>query len=108
MQDVPAAKDKIQLSVWSDQMTIGTYGVGGLASFAGLVVLADNQRLGAKLLKFGGYSIGAGILFQILSANYKRKAVKVYNLSLKQKETTDRFRLEFKGFPDKVELCFRF
>ena len=108
MQDVPSAKDKIQLSVLNDQMTIGAYGIGGLASFTGLVVLSDNQRLGTKLLKFGGYSIGAGVLFQLLSASYKKKAAIAYNLYLKQKKITDKLRLKFKASPDKIELCFRF
>lgn len=108
MQDMPEAKKNIQLAVLNDELAIAAYGVGGGICIVGLVALPENKALGAKLIKYGGYSLGAGVFFQLLSTNYKKKAVFNFNWTLKEKRTAHKFQLKFDFYPDKLGLCFQF
>lgn len=82
MHDYPAARKDIGSAIVADQLSVVGYSVGSLFTVTGLLVYEPNERLGGNLLMFGGVSLGAGILFQVVSGKYKKRAVRKYNAAL--------------------------
>lgn len=83
MRDYPVAQDQIRLAMFTDQITIIGYSVGGLFGLTGLLVHRQDQSLGNNLLKMGGISVGAGMVFHIFTGAFKRSAVRHYNAEIK-------------------------
>jgi hypothetical protein len=79
MSDYVEPYDQIRLAVMTDQLSIAGYGLGGLFAFSGLFIYEDNRPLARELLKIGGISIGGGLILQIFSEAYQKKAVRLYN-----------------------------
>lgn len=79
MSDYQEPYDQIQVAVLTDQLSIAGYGLGGVFAFSGLFIFEENRPLANRLLKIGGISIGAGLILQIFSEAYQKKAVRLYN-----------------------------
>jgi len=101
MQDSPAAKKEISAAIVADQLSVVGYTVGSVFTITGLLVYEPNQRLGQDLMMMGGVSLGAGILFQIISGKYKKRAVERYNKSIREDRASllkgISFKLDFTG-----------
>lgn len=82
MHDYPGARKDISNAVVTDQLSVVGYGVGSLFTVTGLLLYEPNEGLGGNLLMFGGVSLGAGIIFQVVSGKYKKRAVRKYNAAL--------------------------
>ena len=110
MHDYPAARKDIGHAVVTDQLSVVGYSVGSLFTVTGLLVYEPNERLGGNLLMLGGISLGTGIIFQLVSGKYKKRAVRKYNAALQRSRKPeakgmgflDRFGLTAQG------LTFRF
>lgn len=90
MTDYPAAHDKIRVAVLTDQVSIVGYTLGGLFGFTGLLIQPKDAQLSNDLLKIGAVTFGAGMVLQIVSGTFQRRAVRAYNqevLSLYKIET---------------------
>ncbi len=108
MKDVPVAHKKIKAAIKLDQLSVASYGIGGLLTLSGFATLRQNNELSSKLLKAGGYGLGAGIVFQILQTKFKRQAVAIYNSAvLKQSHVSKtNFTISLSGNNIVVSLSF--
>ena len=79
MTDYPAANDQMRSAVLANQLSITGYSVGSLFFLTGLFIWEDNRSLSDELLRLGGIGFGSGILFQVISQGYEKKAVRLYN-----------------------------
>lgn len=84
MHEYPDAKKDISRAIVADQFSVVGYSVGSLFTVTGLLVYEPNERLGGNLLMFGGLALGAGIIFQVVSGKYKKKAVRKYNAAIQR------------------------
>ena len=83
MSDYPQADEQIRLAALTNQLSITGYSVGTVFLLTGLFVWEDNQPLSDELFRLGGLGFAGGILFQVLSQNYEKKAVRYYNRDIK-------------------------
>lgn len=101
MQDYPAAKKEISAAIVTDQLSVVGYTVGSIFTITGLLAYEPNKRLGQDLMMMGGVSLGAGILFQLVSGKYKKRAVERYNKSIREDKASllkgMSFKLDFNG-----------
>lgn len=84
VKDNEEAHLKIQKAIRYDQLSVASFGFGGLFLLSGFSLLDNKSSLGPRLLKAGGISMGTGILFQIFEGRSKKQAVAIYNKSLLQ------------------------
>lgn len=110
MQDHPAAKKEISGAIVADQLSVVGYTVGSIFTVTGLLVYEPNKHLGQDLMMMGGISLGVGILFQIVSGKYKKRAVDRYNESFRKNKPAVlkgmSFRLDFNGEGTQLVIGF--
>lgn len=110
MQDYPKARSEISTAVIADQLSVASYSVGSLFAVTSLLVYEPNKLLGKDLLTLGGITLGAGIIFQIVSGNFKRKAVHHYNKEVKMRRMKATgglsFHVDFNGEQTKIVIGF--
>ncbi len=110
MQDHPAAKKEISGAIVADQFSVVGYTVGSIFTITGLLVYEPNKHLGQDLMMMGGISLGAGILFQIVSGKYKKRAVERYNESIRKSKSSllkgMSFRFDVNGEGTQIVIGF--
>ena len=110
MQDHPAAKKEISGAIVADQLSVVGYTVGSIFTITGLLVYEPNKHLGQDLMMMGGISLGVGILFQVVSGKYKKRAVERYNEGLRKSKSAVikgmSFRLDFSGEGTQLVIGF--
>lgn len=99
MKDFPIPNNEISMAQFSDQLSIAGYGVGSLFTIGGLFISRQNQDLGNDLIQTGLIGVGAGLVFQIISGDFKFQAVKHYNEALKKGYQKNTSVLHFKADP---------
>ncbi len=97
MLDEPYAYREIQVADLSDKVSVFNYAVGGLMICSGFFVYDANRPLSYDLLQFGGYALGGGLFFQLISGHYEKRAVHKYNQVLQQNKNTQALGLQLKG-----------
>lgn len=84
MTDFPDAHDQINLAILTEQTGVACYSIGTLFGLTGLLVYSQDPHLGNDLLELGSIGLGTGIVFQIFSGAFKKKAVRFYNKDVQQ------------------------
>lgn len=84
MRDYPSSYDAIQPAIITDQLSVATYSVGSIFLLGGLLVNQQDRKLSSELYLLGGITISSGVLLQIISASFQKKAVELYNLEVKK------------------------
>lgn len=84
MKDFPRPNNEIKMAQLTDQFCIAGYTVGSLFTIGGLMVSRQNKELAEDMIQLGLVGIGAGLIFQIISGNFKLKAVRHYNEEVRQ------------------------
>lgn len=79
MSDFEEAYEHIRISNISEQVSIGSYTVGSIFVVAGLLSASRNPRISKELKLWGIMGIGGGMVFQVISSQYRRRAVEYYN-----------------------------
>lgn len=79
MSDYGEAYENIRISNISEQISIGSYSIGSLFILSGFIVESQNPRISRELKLWGVLGLGSGIVFQVFSGRYRRKAVELYN-----------------------------
>ncbi len=79
MSDYPEAYESIRISNISEQVSIASYSLGSIFILSGFIVESRNPRISRELQLWGITGLGGGIVFQIISGRYRRKAVEQYN-----------------------------
>lgn len=84
MTDFPDAHDQINLAILTEQTGVACYSIGALFGLTGLLVYSQDPHLGNDLLELGSIGLGTGVVFQIFSGAFKKKAVRFYNKDVQQ------------------------
>ena len=84
MIDHPQAYDHIQAALVSDQAAAIGYTIGTLSLLTGYLVSQENKAAGRDMMIIGGGSIGAGLIFTMVSRVYQKSAVQRYNKDIKK------------------------
>jgi hypothetical protein len=79
MSDFEEAYEHIRISNVSEQVSIGSYTIGSIFIVAGFLSASRNPRVSKELRLWGFLGIGGGIVFQVFSGQYRRRAVECYN-----------------------------
>lgn len=82
MSDFEEAYESIRISNISEQVSIGSYSIGSIFILSGLLTSAQNPRISKELKLWGLLGLSSGLAFQIVSGQYRRKAVEQYNDSI--------------------------
>lgn len=93
MSDYAEPYENIRISIISDQISVGSYTIGSLFLISSFLIDQDRKRVISDLHLWGAVGIGGGVIFQIVSGKFKRKAVMGYNDEIKKVY-----------FPEKVKL----
>ena len=83
MSDFEEAYESIRISNISEQVSIGSYSIGGIFLLSGILTSAQNPRVSKELKLWGLLGFGSGLVFQIISIKYRRNAVEQYNDSIR-------------------------
>jgi hypothetical protein len=108
MKDYPSANNEIRLAQFSDQFCITGYSIGSLFTIGGLLISRQNKDLGDDLIKLGLAGIGAGLIFQVVSGNFKYKAVQNYNEEIKKIYLKNTSSIRFKAGINQAGLVVGF
>ncbi len=109
MSDYPEAHDNIRVSALSNQISLAGFSVGALFGFTGLLIFNQNERVGSDMLKVGAVGMGTGVAFHLISASYKRRAVRNYNRAVKKlyhASGASYFRFEQNGLGARFAFVF--
>ncbi len=79
MSDYPNAYESIRISNISEQISIASYSLGSIFVLSGFIVESRNPRISQELKLWGISGLVGGIVFQVVSGRYRRKAVEQYN-----------------------------
>ncbi len=79
MSDYEEAYEHIRISNISEQVSVGSYTIGSIFIVAGFLSSSKNPRISSELKLWGALGIGGGIVFQVVSGRYRRRAVDYYN-----------------------------
>lgn len=83
MADHPSAHSQIKVAQTTEQLSIVGYGLGSIFLLGGALLHDDNPGLSRDLFFYGGVGMGSGLIFQIISNNYQKNAVFLYNQGIK-------------------------
>lgn len=84
MRDYPSSYDAIQPAIITDQLSVATYSVGSIFLLGGLLVNQQDRKLSSELYLLGGITISSGVLLQVISGSFQKKAVELYNVEVKK------------------------
>jgi hypothetical protein len=98
MSDFEEAYEYIRISNISEQVSIGSYTIGSIFIVAGVLSASRNPRISKELRLWGVLGLGGGIVFQVFSGRYRRRAVEYYN---------DQIRSIYDQDPRPVSIQFR-
>ncbi len=79
MSDYAEAYENIRISNISEQVSIASYSVGSIFVLTGFISESQNPKISKDLKLWGALGLGSGIVFQVISGRYRRKAVDHYN-----------------------------
>ncbi len=83
MEGHPSAHNQIKVAQTTDQLSIVGYGFGSIFLLGGMLLNDANPGLSRDLFFYGGVGMGSGLIFQIISNNYQKNAVFLYNEGIK-------------------------
>lgn len=83
MADHPSARARIKGAMITDQVSIVGYSVGGLFLITGFLVSQTNPGISRDLYLYGSLGAGGGLIFQLISNNFRKEAVYLYNDGIK-------------------------
>lgn len=83
MEDYQLANDQVELAVLTNQLSVSGYSIGSVFLLTGFFINDQNRQVSNDIIRLGAVGIGAGILFQILSQGYEKKATRYYNAEVR-------------------------